>query len=147
MKVARESVAALAVMSMLGGCVVVVEGPPWHDSDPPQHYGHYDMWFNDAAVYCEYSVSEQLSHWTLVANPDTSYGPAEIEEVYTVIDGSYLYTSTNLFWLAPVEEGEWRATFDNIGTPENSYHCINSYDFLFAAYDYEGRVVSRVVEW
>ena len=135
------------ITALVGGCLVLVE----HPSDRGSHYTHfpgvYDVWFNDAAVYCEYSVGDQISHWTLVANPDTTYGPDEIEDVYASIEGSELYSYNTVFSLAPVAQDEWRVSFDNIGSPENSYHCANSYDFLFRAYDYADHPAAEWVVW
>jgi len=133
--------------SMLGGCILVLDDGRNSDSYHDGNYGFYEMWFNDASVYCEYNVTEEVSRWTLVANPDTSEGERAIADVCASIEGSYLHTYTNLFHLAPVSEGEWRVSFDNIGTPDNSYHCMNSYDFVFTAYDYDGYQVSEWVRW
>ena len=141
-----EQLAALILGIMLGGCVVVLEDRDRSQFGPYQGYG-YEIWFNDADVYCQYDVADQISQWTLVANPDTSYGVDEIEDVYGEIDGSFLHTSVSLFRLSPVSEEEWQVTFDNIGNPDNSYHCANRYDFLFTAYDYDGHYASTWVEW
>lgn len=142
-----KKLSLIGLAGVLSGCMVVrpYDRDRPRDDTPP--YGWYDLWFQDAEVYCEYSVADQISHWTLVANPDTTDGPGEIDDVYASIEGSYLYSYNAVFHLAPVSEGEWRASFDNIGTPENSYHCINSYDFLFTAYDYSGYQVAQWVEW
>jgi len=143
-----EYLAACSVAVMLGGCFIVLEEPHRGGDGFGPHNGYvYNMWFNDAAVYCQYDVAEHISHWTLAANPDTSYGIDEIEDVYAEIDGSFLHTSVSLFHLSPVGEDEWRTTFDNIGTPDNSYHCSNQYNFLFTAYDYDGHYTSTWVEW
>ena len=148
LKTVIEYLALSSVVVMLGGCVVVVEAPPRGSGGFGPYKGYtYEMWFNDADVYCQYDVANQLSHWTLVANPDTSYGVDEIEDVYAQIDGSFLHTSVSLFQLAPVGHEEWRTTFDNIGNPDNSYHCSNQYDFIFTAYDYDGYYTSTWVEW
>ncbi len=128
----------VASTALLGGCFIFIEEPP---------YRSYDMWFEDATVYCEYNVEEQISSWTLVTNVDTSYGPGQIEDVYATIDGSYLYTFVNTFHLRPVGEDEWRVSFDNVGTTSDSYHCLNTYDFLFTAYDFEGHYVSTWERW
>lgn len=137
----------LLLCSSLSGCILVVESSgraSYHDSD---FYDASEIWFNDVAVYCEYSVGDQISRWTLVANPDTSHGHSEIEDVYASIEGSYVYSYNSIFNLVPVEPGEWRVSIDNIGTPENSYHCANSYDFIFTAYNYGGYGVSEWVVW
>jgi hypothetical protein len=116
------------------------------DFGPYQGYD-YEIWFNSANIYCEYDTEHQRSHWTLVGTPDTSYGTDEIESVWVDILGSYLYTYVNQFELTPQVNADWRYSFDNQGSPENSYHCANHYEFEFTAYDYDGYYTSTWVEW
>ena len=130
----------------LGGCI-------WTDRDRSRRYVDpyetvlYEMWFDDADIYCQYETQHQRSTWTLVAIPDTSYGFDEIESVWVEIVGSYLYTNVNHFELTPYPDGYWRYVFDNQGSPEGSYHCGNAYEFEFTAYDYNGYYTTTWVEW
>ena len=133
----------------LTGCIFVVPVP---DDNSRSANGWtrdywYEMWFNDADIYCEYDAADTRSSWTFIAFPDTSYGTDEIEDVYVDIGGSYPYTYINSFRLLPDDNEEWRVSFDNIGSPENSYHCSNHYEFEFIVYDYDGYYASTWVDW
>jgi hypothetical protein len=146
----RRNVLKLAeVMLLLGimttlGCIYV---PPEHSHHDSWHTHESDLWFNDADVYCEYNGSESRSTWTFIASPDSFYGPQEIEDVYVDILGSYLYSYVTSFRLTPTSETTWQYSFDNQGSPENSYHCGNHYEFEFVAYDYYGYYTATGVVW
>ena len=131
----------------LVGCVVWYE-----DSDPSRSrqdysYYNYDMWFEDAEVYCEYDAIGGGSLWTLRAYPTTLWGYDEIAEVYVYIAGSYLYTYVNSFRLTPGAYGVWTYSFYNYGGYGDSYYCGSSYDFEFTAYDYYDNFVTTWYYW
>ena len=130
----------------LNACVIAVDDR--HRSDFGSYGDHsYAMWFDDADIYCEYDSLHQRSKWTLVAAANTSYGPAEVESIWVEILGSYLHTYVSVFELTPALNGEWMYSFDNQGSPEGSYHCMNYYEFEFVAYDYDGYYTSTWVSW
>jgi hypothetical protein len=145
LNLSRHELGILLVCALTSGCVVVTDDYR-RDFGPYNGYT-YNMWFNDADVYCEYDTEHRRSKWTLLASPDTSYGTDEIESVWVEILGSYAYTYVNYFELTPQSNEEWRYSFDNQGGPEVSYHCGNYYEFEFTAYDYNGYYTATWVGW
>ena len=142
MNLSRHELGILLACTLTSGCVWWVDGASSHHSP-----GSYNMWFNDADVYCEYDTEDRRSTWTLVASPDTSYGTDEIESVWVEILGSYAHTYVNYFEMTPQPNDEWRYSFDNQGGPEVSYHCGNYYEFEFTAYNYSGYYTATWVGW
>ena len=144
-----EILTALSVITMLGGCLVWVVEPRERET---QHFGpwsgySYDIWFNDVDIYCQYDSEFQRSSWLFRAEPNTSYGEAEIEGVSVEILGSYSYSYMTLFELVPSWDGHWRVEFDNQGPIGSAYHCGSSYEFEFMAYDYDGFYALKRVDW
>ena len=148
LKINKKISLFLVIMLVCSGCIVrIADDGSRHDSSSPYDGYSYNMWFNDADVYCEYDAVDSWSRWTMTASPDTSYGDGEIADVYVDIVGSYSYTYVNSWRLTPQGNGRWAVSFDNYGGHGTSYYCGSSYDFQFTAYDYEGYYTTTWYYW
>ena len=143
----KLAIGAVVAVSM-GACIWVINPDDDGDNLSGTHHGpHYDMWFSDVDVYCEYDAVSHWSDWTLVAEPDTTYGYDEIAEVRVDIAVAYTYTYTDSYRLTPNGTGAWSYSFQSYGWEGNSYYCGTSYDFEFIAYDHYDNYVSSWYYW